>query len=56
MSSFTKFVKKHEVLIGMGLLMGFVHYSWSIMQTQMGTEEQHKPSPWIRVSDLFLLA
>lgn len=50
MSSFTTFIKKNQVLIGMGLLMGCVHYSWSIMQHQMGTEERDKTSPWIRVS------
>ena len=50
MSALTKFVKKYEVLIGMGLLMGCVHYSWSIMQVQMETEELNKTSPWIRVS------
>ena len=50
MSSLAKFVKKYEVLIGMGLLMGCVHYSWSIMQVQMETEELNKASPWIRVS------
>jgi len=50
MSAFTKFVKKYEVLIGMGLLMGCVQFSWNMMQHQMETGEQNKESPWLRVS------
>lgn len=48
MSAFTKFVKKYEVLIGMGLLMGCVQFSWNMMQHQMETGEQNKESPWLR--------
>ena len=50
MSALTKFVKKYEVLIGMGLLMGCVQVSWNMMQHQMETGEQNKESPWLRVS------
>ena len=50
MSALTKFVKKYEVLIGMGLLMGCVQFSWNMMQHQMETGEQNKESPWLRVS------
>ena len=47
---YKKFVKKYEVLIGMGLLMGCVQFSWNMMQHQMETGEQNKESPWLRVS------
>lgn len=50
MSNLTKLVKKNEMLLGMGVLIGVYHYSWYVMQHTTGTGERDKTVPWIRVS------